>query len=196
VCAKNHLNFEKNNFVVAHIGGGITVSPVKCGRIIDCNNANEDGPFSPERSGGLPIGDLVKLAFSNKYTLQDLKNKITREGGLVAYLGTNDGREVDRLIDQGDERAEFILKAMAYQISKEISGMATALCGKVDAIILTGGIAYNKRVTNWITENVKFIAPVELVPGEDEMLALAQGALRVINGEETPKIYDDEVSFN
>ncbi|MEG0308325.1 MAG: butyrate kinase [Clostridium sp.] len=196
VCKKNKLDFDKSNFVVAHIGGGITVAPVKGGRIIDCNNANEDGPFSPERSGGLPIGDLVKLAFSKEYTLQELKNKITREGGLVAYLGTNDGREVDKLIDSGDEKAEFILKAMAYQISKEIGGMSTALCGKIDAIILTGGIAYNKRVTNWITESVKFIAPVELVPGEDEMLALAQGALRVLRGEEVPKIYDEEVSFN
>lgn len=196
VCADKNLDFEKSNFVVAHIGGGITVSPVRGGRIIDCNNANEDGPFSPERTGGLPVGDLVKLAFSNKYTMQELKNKITREGGLVAYLGTNDGREVDRRIDEGDKKAELILRAMAYQLSKEIGGMATALCGNIDAIILTGGIAYNKRVTNWITEDVKFIAPVEIVPGENEMLALAEGALRVLNGEETPKIYDDEVKFD
>jgi len=162
VCADKNLDFEKSNFVVAHIGGGITVSPVRGGRIIDCNNANEDGPFSPERTGGLPVGDLVKLAFSNKYTMQEL----------------------------------LILRAMAYQLSKEIGGMATALCGNIDAIILTGGIAYNKRVTNWITEDVKFIAPVEIVPGENEMLALAEGALRVLNGEETPKIYDDEVKFD
>lgn len=196
VCEDNNLDFEKSNFVVAHIGGGITVSPVKGGRIIDCNNANEDGPFSPERTGGLPVADLVKLAFSKKYTLQELKTKITREGGLVAYLGTNDGREVDKRIDEGDKKAEFILKAMAYQLSKEIGGMATALCGRVDAIILTGGMAYNKRLTKWITDDVEFIAPIEIIPGENEMLALAEGALRVLNGEEQPKIYDDEAKFN
>ncbi|MDU1412053.1 MAG: butyrate kinase [Clostridium sp.] len=195
VCMSENLDYNNSSFVVAHIGGGISVSPVKNGRILDCNNANEDGPFSPERTGGLPVGDLAKMAFSKKYTMQELKNKITREGGLVAYLGTNDGREVEKRIDAGDERAKFILEAMGYQLSKEIGGMATAICGKVDAVILTGGMAYNKRITDYISEHVSFIAPVKIVPGEDEMLALAQGALRVLNGEEEAKIYDEEVSF-
>lgn len=196
VCLQENLDYNNSSFVVAHMGGGITVSPVKNGRLLDCNNANEDGPFSPERSGGLPIGALVEMAFSKNYTLQELKNKITREGGLVAYLGTNDGREVEKRIEAGDERAKFILEAMAYQLSKEIGGMATALCGKLDRIILTGGIAYNKRVTDYISDCVNFIAPIVIVPGEDEMLSLAQGALRVLSGEEKAKIYDDEVSFN
>jgi butyrate kinase len=192
VCAKLNKEFENSSYVVAHIGGGISVSPVKNGRILDCNNANEEGPFSPERTGGLPVGDLAKLAFSGKYTLAQLKKKITGEGGLVAYLNTNDGRIVDKMIEDGDEKAELIFKAMAYQIAKEIGAMTTVLSGKVDAIILTGGVAYNKRIINWISEMVSFIAPVELVPGEDEMLALAQGALRIVNGEEKAKIYEEE----
>jgi butyrate kinase len=192
VCTKLNMEFENSSFVVAHIGGGISVSPVKNGRILDVNNANEEGPFSPERTGGLPVGDLAKLAFSGEYTLPQLKKKLTGEGGLVAYLNTNDGRIVDKMIEAGDKKAELIFKAMAYQIAKEIGAMATVLSGKVDGIILTGGVAYNKRMTTWISEMVSFIAPVELVPGEDEMLALAQGALRIVNGEEKAKIYEEE----
>lgn len=195
VCERRSLEFNNSTFVVAHIGGGITVAPVKNGRLLDCNNANEEGPFSPERTGGLPVGDLVKLAFSGKYTLPELKKKITGQGGLVAYLGTNDGRVVDKMIEEGDNKAELIFKAMAYQIAKEIGAMATTLCGKLDAIILTGGLAHNKRLTGWISEYIGFIAPVELVPGEDEMLALAQGALRVVEGKEVAKIYENEVNI-
>ncbi len=195
VCDRKSLDLNNSSFVVAHIGGGITVSPVKDGKLLDCNNANEEGPFSPERTGGLPVGDLAKLAFSGKYTLPELKKKITGQGGLVAYLGTNDGRVVDKRIEDGDQKAELIFKAMAYQLAKELGAMATVLCGKLDAIILTGGLAHNKRLTNWISEYVSFIAPVELVPGEDEMLALAQGALRVVKGEEVAKIYENEVKF-
>ncbi|MFT5875584.1 MAG: butyrate kinase [Clostridium sp.] len=192
VCTKLHKSFDNSTYVVAHIGGGISVSPVKNGRILDANNANEEGPFSPERTGGLPVGDLAKLAFSGKYTLPQLKKKLTGEGGLVAYLNTNDGRIVDKMIDEGDAKAELILKAMAYQIAKEIGAMATVVCGEIDAIILTGGLAYNTRLTTWIREMVSFIANVELVPGEDEMLALAEGALRIINKEEKAKIYEKE----
>ena len=192
VCTKLNIEFENSSFVVAHIGGGISVSPVKNGRILDVNNANEEGPFSPERTGGLPVGDLAKLAFSGKYTLPELKKKLTGEGGLVAYLNTNDGRIVDKMIEDGDKKAELIFKAMAYQIAKEIGAMATVLSGKIDAIILTGGLVYNAKMSGWISEMVSFIAPVELVPGEDEMLALAQGALRIVNGEEKAKIYEEE----
>ncbi len=192
VCTKLNKDFENSTYVVAHIGGGISVSPVKNGRILDVNNANEEGPFSPERTGGLPVGDLAKLAFSGEYTLAQLKKKLTGEGGLVAYLNTNDGRIVDKMIEEGDKKAELIFKAMAYQIAKEIGAMATVICGKVDAVILTGGLAHNRRLTAWISEMVSFIAPVELVPGEDEMLALAQGALRIVNGKEKAKIYEEE----
>lgn len=195
-CQEKGLDYNISNFVVAHIGGGITISPVGEGRILDCNNANHDGPLSPQRTGGLPSGDLVNMAYSGEYTKAELNNKITREGGLLAYLGTDDGRIIDKRIDEGDERAEFILKAMAYQISKEIGAMATVLCGKIDAVILTGGMAYNKRVVNWVNENVNFIAAVEVIPGENEMEALAQGALRVLNEEEIPKIYEDEVKIS
>lgn len=196
VCERLNKDFDKSSFVVAHLGGGISVSPLKNGRILDVNNANEDGPFSPERAGGLPVGDLAKLAFSGKYTQAELKKKMLGEAGFVGYLNTNDGRKVDSMINEGDKHAEFILKAMAYQLAKEIGAMSTVLCGKVDAIILTGGLAYNKKLTSWIEESVKFIAPVELVPGEDEMLALAQGALRIVRNEEKAKIYENEVQIN
>jgi butyrate kinase len=193
VCARLGKSFEESSYVVAHLGGGISVAPVKNGRIIDVNNANEEGPFSPERVGGLPVGDIVKLAFSEKLTYGELKKKLTGQGGLVAYLGTNDGRTVDRLIDEGDKKAELIFEAMAYQIAKEIGAMAVVLRGRLDAVILTGGLAHNKRLVKWISDMVAFIAPIELVPGEDEMLALAEGALRIVRGEERAKIYEDEV---
>lgn len=192
ICAKLNKSFENSTYVVAHIGGGISVSPVKNGRILDVNNANEEGPFSPERTGGLPVGDLAKLAFGGEYSLPQLKKKLTGEGGLVAYLKTNDGRIVDKMIEEGDAKAELIFKAMAYQIAKEIGAMATVVCGKIDAIIFTGGLAHNTRLTTWISEMVSFIAPVEIVPGEDEMLALVEGTLRILNGEEKAKIYEEE----
>lgn len=196
VCEKTNKKFEEGSYVVAHLGGGISVAPLKNGRIVDVNNANEDGPFSPERAGGLPVGDIAKLAFSGKYTQAQMKKKMVGEAGLVGYLGTNDGRIVDKMIEEGDKRAELIFHAMAYQIAKEIGAMSTVLSGKIDAIILTGGLAHNKKLVKWMSEMVGFIAPIELVPGEDEMLALAQGALRIIKGEENPKIYEEEVQIN
>ena len=192
-CEETGLEYDKSKFVVAHIGGGITISPVSGGRILDCNNANHDGPFSPQRTGGLPSGDLVSMSYSGDYTQGELNNKITREGGLLAYLDTDDGRIISKRIDEGDKKAEFIFKAMAYQISKEIGAMATALKGKVDAVILTGGMAYNEKIINWINENVNFIGKVKIIPGENEMQALAEGAQRVLNGEEIPKIYEEKV---
>jgi butyrate kinase len=195
VSTKLGKSFENSSYVVAHLGGGISIAPIKNGKIIDVNNANEDGPFSPERAGGLPAGEVARLAFSGNYSYKELKKKIVAEAGLVAYLGTNDGKEVNKRIEAGDSKAEFILKAMAYQISKEIGAYATVLFGKIDAIIITGGLAHNKRLMNLIEEMVSFIAPVQLVPGEDEMQALYEGALRVVNGEEKAKTYEDEV-FN
>lgn len=193
VCNKLDLNFENSSFVVAHMGGGMSIAPIYKGRILDVNNANEDGPFSPERAGGLPVGQVAKMAFSGKYTCAELRKRLLREGGLTAYLGTNDGRVVNKMIDEGDKNAELVLNAMAYQIAKEIGAMSIALCGKADAIILTGGLAYNKKIVDWITERVSFIAPVEVVPGEDEMLALYEGAIRVLNGDEKAKIYEKEI---
>ncbi len=185
--------FEDINLVVAHLGGGISVAPVRRGANIDYNNANEMGPFSPERTGGLPIGDLVKLCYSGKYTHKDMKKKLKGKGGLVAYLGTNDAREVIKMIEQGDEKAKLIFEAMGYQIGKEIGAMATALKGDVQAIVITGGLAHSKLLVDYIKEMIQFIAPVIAVPGEDEMGALNEGAMRVMNGEEQAKIYEDEV---
>jgi len=196
VCNKIDKDFFNSSFVVAHLGGGISVCPIKNGKILDVNNANEEGPFSPERTGSLPVGDLIKIAYSSKYTYKELKKKIMGKGGLIAYLDTNDGRVVDRIIGEGNKKAELILEAMAYQIAKEIGSMATVLKGNVDAIILTGGLAYNKRLTTWIKERVEFISPIELVPGEEEMLALVEGAIRILNKEESAKIYEEEVCFN
>jgi len=178
------------NFIVAHLGGGISIGVHKKGRIIDVNNCLDgDGPFSPERAGGLPVGSLVDLCFSGEFTKEEIKKKITGNGGLVAYLGTNDTREVQRRIKEGDQYAKLIYEAMAYQISKEIGAAATVLKGSVDAIILTGGIAYDTEFISWIAERVKFIAPIKVVPGENEMEALVQGVLRVLNGEEELKVY-------
>lgn len=184
---------EDLNFIVAHLGGGISISPMEKGKIIDVNNANDGGPFSPERTGTVPAGELVRLAYSGKYTYKELKDRITMHGGLVAYLGTNDAREVEKMIASGDKRAELVFDAMAYQIGKEIGSCAAVLCGRVDRIIITGGLAYSKMLTDRITEMVEFIAPVEIVPGEDEMQSLAEGAFRVLNNQEKARIYEDEV---
>ena len=188
-------NLEDVNLVVAHIGGGISICPLRKGKAIDYNNANEMGPFSPERTGGLPCGDLVKLCFSGKFTLPEMKKKISGKGGLVAYLGTNDAREVQKRIDEGDKNAELIFSAMAYQIAKEIGQMATVLKGDVDAIVMTGGVSYSENLTNQVKEMVSFIAPYMVIPGEDEMLALAEGTVRVLNNEEKAKIYENEVKL-
>ena len=181
------------NFIVAHLGGGISVSPVLKGRIIDGNNASEMGPFSPERTGGLPVGDLVSLCYSGKYTLDEMKIKLKGKGGLSSYLGTTNGKEIEDRVKNGDKNAELIYSAMAYQIGKEIGAMATVLKGNVDNIILTGGLAYSSYLVNIISEMVEFIAEVVVYPGEDEMDALNRGVLRVLSGEEKAKIYEHEV---
>lgn len=182
--------YSDYNFIVAHLGGGISIGVHKRGKIIDINNALDgDGPFSPERSGGVPVGSLVDICFSGEYTKEEIKRKITGAGGLVAYLGTNDGKEIQRRIKEGDEYAKLIYETMAYQISKEIGAAATVLKGEVNAIILTGGIAYDNEFISWIIEGVRFIAPVKVYPGENEMDAMVQGLLRVLNGEEKLKVY-------
>lgn len=184
---------ESLNLVVAHLGGGISVVPLKKGKMVDANNANEMGPFSPERTGGLPVGDLAKLCYSGQYTFDEIKQKMRGKGGLVAYLGTNDAREVLKRIEAGDDQARLIFEAMGYQIAKEIGAMATVLKGEIDAVVLTGGVAYSKYLTDYIIERVGFIAPVIIKPGEDEMWALNEGVLRVQLGHEPAKIYEQEV---
>lgn len=181
---------EECNFVVAHLGGGISVVPLEGGRIVDANDANQGGPFSPERAGALPTVDLVKLAFSGKYSERELIARLTKRGGLTAYLNTNNAREVEKRISEGDAYALEVYQAMAYQIAKEIGAMSTVLKGKIDRIILTGGLAYSSMLVPWIIERVAFIAPTVVKPGEGEMRALALGALRVLKGEEQPKDYD------
>jgi len=177
------------NLIVAHLGGGISICPLKKGRIVDVNNANEEGPFSPERAGTLPVSSLIRLCYSNKYTEPELRKKIVGQGGLTGYLQTNDLREVERRIRAGDDDAEAILQAMAYQIAKEIGAMSTVLHGDVDAIVVTGGGAYSKILTDWVTERVRFISEIHILPGDFEMEALALGVLRVLKQEEEAKVY-------
>ena len=184
------VQYQDLNLIVAHLGGGISVGAHEKGRVIDVANALDgEGPFSPERSGSLPVGDLIKLCYSGKYTHNQMKKMIKGNGGLVSYLNTNDAREVVERIKNGDKYAELIYYAMAYQVAKEIGAQAAVLKGKVDAIILTGGIAYDNMFTSWISEMVEFISKVVIYPGEDELTALAEGGLRVLKGEESPKIY-------
>ncbi len=188
--AKLNKSYFESRLIVVHLGGGITVGAHLNGRVVDVNNGLDgDGPFSPERSGGVPAGDLVKAAFSGEYTFPEMKKLIKGLGGAVAYLGTHDMRAVEELVAEGDARATLIFEAMAYQVSKEIGAMATVLNGKVDAIALTGGIAYSERFVALIKKRVDFIAPVFLFPGEQEMRALALGGLRVLNAEEKAKTY-------
>lgn len=184
------IKYNELNLVVAHMGGGVSVGAHKNGRIIDVNNALDgDGPFSPERTGSLPAGDLVKLCYSGEFTKDEIMKKIVGKGGFVAYLNTNDAREVERMMKDGDKNAEMVFKAMAYQVAKEIGSCAASLSGKVDAIILTGGLAYGRQFVEWIKERIRFISDVVVYPGEDEMLALAEGGLRVLRGEEEAKEY-------
>lgn len=178
------------NFLIAHLGGGISVGIHKKGRVIDVNNSLDgDGPFSPERAGGLPVGAIIDLCYSGKYTKEELRKRLVGKGGLVGYLGNNDTREVSRRVKDGDKKAELVYKAMAYQVAKEIGAGAAVLKGEVDAIILTGGIAFDNLFVNWVKEYVDFIAKVVVYPGEFEMLALAQGVLRVFNNKEEIRGY-------
>ena len=182
--------YEDLNLIIAHMGGGISVGAHSKGRVIDVNNAlNGDGPFSPERSGGLPSGQLIDLCFSGKYSYYDLKSMITGKGGMVAYLGTNDFMEVCRMAEEGDPKALLIKDAVTYQIGKEIGAMAAVLKGIVDAIILTGGMAYQQSHIDSIKSMVGFIAEVFVYPGEDEIKALVFNALLALDGKMEIKTY-------
>lgn len=185
-----HKDYEDLNLIVAHLGGGVSVGVHKKGRVVDVANALDgEGPFSPERSGSLPVGNLVKLCYSNKYKEEEVQSMIKGKGGLVSYLDTNDGIEVAERIKNGDKYAEKIYYAMAYQIAKEIGAVSTILKGEIDGILLTGGLAYDKIFTRWIKEKVFFLGDVVIYPGEDELTALAEGGLRVLKGEEEGKVY-------
>jgi butyrate kinase len=182
--------YEDLNLIGVHLGGGISVGAHNKGKVIDVNQALDgDGPFSPERTGSLPSNELIRVCFSGKYTEQEVKKMIVGGGGFVAYLGTNDAYQVECRAKEGDKKCEFIQEAMAYQVSKEIGAMATVLKGKVDAILITGGIAYSKLFVELLKERVGFIAPIHVYPGEDEMGALAQNAMMLINGEIECKEY-------
>jgi len=183
--------YDDSHLIIVHMGGGISVGAHKDGRVIDVNNALDgDGSFTPERSGTVPLTGLIDLCFSGKYTYDEIKKMIKGKGGLVSYLGTNDAQEVQRMIKSGNNDAAIIYSAMAFQISKWIGKMSAALDFEVDAIGLTGGIAYDKEyIVPWIKERVSFIAPVYVFPGGDEERALALSALRVLRNEEKLRIY-------
>jgi len=182
--------YEDLNLIVVHLGGGISVGAHKKGNVIDVNQALDgEGPFSPERSGTLPVGALAKLCFSGKYTFDEVKKMITGNGGYVAYLGTNDAYEVEKRAEAGDEKAVLMQNAMAYQVAKEIGAMSTVLKGEVDAILLTGGIAYSKPFVEAVKERISHLAEVFVYPGEDEMRALAMNGLMVLEGETEPMVY-------
>ncbi|NLC86142.1 MAG: butyrate kinase [Bacteroidales bacterium] len=182
--------YEELNLIVVHLGGGITVGAHYKGKVIDVNQGLDgDGPFSPERSGSLPVGQLLKVAFSGIYSYDKMAEMIVGKGGMMAYLGTNDAYVAEREAKDGDKKYQEVLAAMAYQLAKEIGGMATVLKGEVDGILITGGIANSKWFCNMIIERVYRIAPVYVYPGQDEMGALAENALLALNGEIEIKEY-------
>ena len=184
------VSYDFLNLIVVHMGGGVSVGAHEKGRVIDVFNALDgDGAFSPERAGAVPSGALIKMCFSGEYTEKEVYKKIVGNGGFNAYLGTNDMRDVAKMIADGDAHADEVREAFILQVCKNIGSMACVLKGKVDRIIVTGGIAYNKEVVDKMEERAGFIAPFTVYPGEDELLALAQGALRVMNGEEEAMKY-------
>lgn len=189
--ASKGKKYEELNLIIAHMGGGISVGAHSKGRVIDVNNAlNGDGPFTPERTGGLPAGQLTDLCFSGKYSHSEIKSMITGKGGMMAYLGTNNFMEVCSRADNGDNNAILIREAVAYQVSKEIGAMAAVLKGRVDAIILTGGMAHQESAMSIIRSMVGFIAEVIVYPGEDELKALAFNGLLALDGEMKIKTYN------
>lgn len=187
---EQNVAYDSLRLIVVHMGGGVSVGAHENGCVVDVFNALDgDGAFSPERAGAVPSGALIKMCFSGEYTEKEVYKKIVGNGGFNAYLGTNDMRNVEKMVNEGDGHAKEVREAFILQVSKNIGSMAAVLNGKVDQIILTGGIAYNKSVTDGLAERVGFIAPITVYPGEDELLALTQGALRVLNGEEQAMVY-------
>lgn len=186
----NGADYNSLNLVIAHLGGGVSVAAHSKGKVVDVNNAlYGEGPFSPERSGGISALQMAKACYSGKYTFDEIKKIISGKGGVVAHLGTNSFIDVEKRIEAGDEKAKLVAEAFLYNVAKAIGSMAAALSGKVDAIVITGGIAYGKTLMKKLTDYVSFIAPVRIYPGEDEMGALAGNALAVIEGMEDVKTY-------
>jgi len=177
------------NFVVAHLGTGVSITAHRKGRMVDVSGADEEGPFSPARAAGLPSMLLAKLCYSGKYTEKQMLDLLVGSGGLYAHLGTRDVREAERRAQDGDAQAAIVMKAMAYRIAREIGAMAAVLAGRVDRVLITGGIAYSERLVADVSARVAFIAPILVMPGEEELEALAEGALRVLRGEEPAKLY-------
>jgi len=183
---------EDVNLIVAHLGGGITIGAHRRGRVVDVNNGVDgEGPFTPERSGVLPAAEVVNLAFSGRYTREELLHLINGRGGFISYLGTNSALAVEERAAAGDAGADLLYSALCYQVAKEIGACAAVLAGRVDAILLTGGLAYSQRVVREVKGLVGFIAPILVFPGEDEMAALAEGVIRVLRGQETSRTYCD-----
>lgn len=185
---ENDFAYNDENMIVVHMGGGISLGAHDHGQIID-SIGDDEGPMSPERAGGAPILEILKLCYGGKYTYADMKKKCRGKGGMAAYFGTTDARKVESMADGGDEKAKLIYDTIAYQVAKGIGQMAVALKGEVKVIILTGGLAYSKMLTSAITEYVGFIAPVAVMPGENEMDALALGGLRILCGEESAQSF-------
>ena len=189
-CEKTGLRYEDSNLIVAHMGGGISVSAHCRGRVIDTNNAlNGDGPLAPERAGTLPAEGLVEICFSGKYTKKEVMKKLAGKGGMVAHLGLNSVQQLCINADRGDEKCRAMIEALGYNIAKEIGAMATVLKGKVDGIVLTGGVAYNEPVNEVIRAHASFIAPIYIYPGENELESLNLNALVVLRGVITPRVY-------
>lgn len=184
--------YDELNLVVVHLGSGISVSAHKKGKMVDVNNANEEGPFSLERCGTLPALGLARLCYSGRYGLDDMIRLLTSQSGIYSYLGTKDFKLVVKEASEGNRKAHEVITAMAYQVAKEIGAMAAVLSGNVDRIVLTGGMAHAESLTAIVKERVEFIAPVEILPGEEELEALAAGALRVLNGEEEALKYSEK----
>lgn len=183
-------NYDELNLIVAHMGGGVTIGTHKQGKVVDVNNGlHGEGPFCPERAGTVPVGDLVELCFSGDYSKEEIRQLLVGKGGLIGYLGTNDTFEIEQMIAGGDQHAQSVYSAMAYQIAKEIGAASVVLAGHVDAIILTGGLAYGKNFVKEISDRINWIADIFVHPGENELLALAEGALRVLREEERVKEY-------
>ncbi len=190
--AKLGVKFDEVNMVGCHLGGGISMAAFEKGRAIDANHGLLGyGPFSPQRAGTLAISAVMDFCFSGKYKPSDLMKKFGKNSGLMGYLGTDDGREVGRRIAQGDKVAKLVYEAMALQTAKEIAALAATLSGDVACVFLTGGIANDVKLTAWIEQRVKFIAPVFILPGEDEIEAMAEGGLRVLNGTDKPGVYEE-----
>lgn len=190
-CDNKGMDYNLSNLIVAHLGGGISVSVHEKGKMVDIVS-DDEGSFSPERSGRVPCKKLINACFSGKYTHKEMLKMVRGKGGIVSYLDTVDLRDVEKMMNDGNEKAKLIFEAMALQIAKSIGELATVVDGNVDNIVITGGIAYSQKMTSMIKKRVEFIAPVEILPGENELESLAYGTLRVLRGEEEARIYKEK----